>query len=339
MHLRALPLVAAVACASACAARPHTSKDEGRDHPLAGRYWDVRAAGWVDESKVAAAAAGADFLFLGETHDNPQHHRLQARMLQAAIAAGRRPAVAFEMLDVDQQPQIDASTASAPGDPDALADAVGWAKSGWPPFSFYRPVFATALDAGLPIVATNLSRRRAREVASRGSAALDPGVKAMLERAGPLPEEVARELREEMAESHCGQMPESMLDPLVLMQRARDAEIASRVLAAGAERGAVLIAGSGHVRADRGVPSYVAREAPARTRIAIGFLEVSADAQTVDEYAKHFAQDRFPFDYVGFTVRQEREDPCRGIEKKIRPIRPEPKDAAWVWRFDAAATR
>jgi uncharacterized iron-regulated protein len=321
---------------AACAARQPTAP---RDHPLVGRFWDVRAGAWVDESKVAKAVASADFVFLGETHDNPEHHRLQARMLEAMVSAGRRPAATFEMLEVDQQPKIDAALAKDPRDPDALAAAVGWNRSGWPAFALYRPIFAVALDAGLPIVAANLSRPRARAVASQGLSALEPRVRDLLERAKPLSPEALDELREEMAASHCGQMPESMLEPLVRMQRARDAEIAARVLDAGRERGAVLIAGSGHVRTDRGVPSYVALDTPNRSRVAVAFLEALEGEDSLDAYAERFSRERFPFDYVGFTVRQEREDPCRGIEKRIHPIAPEPKDGTWVWRLDASTRR
>ena len=52
--------------------------------------------------------------------------------MRALGQAGRKPALAFEMLDVSQQSKVDASLASAPGDADALALAVDWAKSGWP---------------------------------------------------------------------------------------------------------------------------------------------------------------------------------------------------------------
>jgi uncharacterized iron-regulated protein len=336
-HRRADALVLLMVLA-ACAARQPTSSRDPAGQPLAGRFWDVRAGAWVDESKVVAAVAAADFVFLGETHDNPEHHRLQARMLGAAVGAGKRPAAAFEMLDVDQQPKVDAALARDPRDPDALAAAVGWDQSGWPAFALYRPIFVVALDAGLPVVATNLSRSRARAVVSRGLSVLEPRVRDLLDRAGPLSPEALDELRAEMAASHCGQMPESMLEPLVRMQRARDAEMASRVLEAGRERGAVLVAGTGHVRTDRGVPSYVALDAPGRSRVAVAFLEAQ-EGEALDAYAERFSRERFPFDYVGFTVRQEREDPCLGIEKRIRPIAPEPKDGSWVRRLDARIQR
>ena len=51
---------------------------------------------------MADIAAARDFVLLGEKHDNPDHHRLQAWMIDALVARGRRPAIAMEMLDAEQ---------------------------------------------------------------------------------------------------------------------------------------------------------------------------------------------------------------------------------------------
>ena len=316
-----------LALTAACAA----SRSPGpallhRDHPLAGRIWDVRGGRFIEEVAFHAALARAHFVALGETHDNPLHHELQARALAAMVAAGRRPAVAFEMLDLAQQPQVDSVlTGSPPHDPDALAKAVGWADTGWPDFALYRPVFATALAAELPIVAANLSRKQVRAVVKSGASTLTPAVRQLLDRAGPLPEAAAQEIRDEMWESHCRELPRSMLDPFVTMQRARDAQLAERVLAARGD-GAVLIAGSGHARTDRAVPSYLAREAPDRSRAAVAFLEVSETRRTPADYADAFGPGGLPFDYVVFTPAQQREDPCAGFrmpqEKAAEPLPP-----------------
>ncbi len=305
---------------AACASRtgPPAGAMLHRDHPLAGRTFDVRAGRFADLPALEAALRPADFVLLGETHDNPDHHLLQARLLGALVAAGRRPAVAFEMLDVQQQAAVDAALARAPHDPDALAEAVGWAKSGWPAFSLYRPVFEAALHAGLPIVAVSLTRKRAREVVSRGSEALTPAVRALLEREGPLPEEVARKLRAEMDESHCNELPGSMLDPMVLMQRARDATMATR-LAEAARPAGVLVLGAGHARVDHGVPAHLALVAPGRRSISVGFLEVDPAKRTPDAYAQEFGAGGLPFDYVVFTPAAARADPCESLRKRPKP--------------------
>jgi uncharacterized iron-regulated protein len=284
-----------------------------REHPLVGRIWDARNARWVDEASLESALARAEFVLLGETHDNPDHHLLEARLVRAVAAGGRRPAVAFEMLDTEQQAKVDRALARAPRDADALAEAVGWSHSGWPAFAMYRPVFAAALDAGLPLLASNLARERAHAVVAYGTAALAPRVGAILDRAGPLSDAAERSLRDEMADSHCGQLPESMLDPMVLMQRARDAQLAERLLDGGGASGAVLVAGAGHVRRDRGVPVYLSREAPSRSSRAVAFLEVSPEKRAPSDYASEFGASALPFDYVLFTPATAREDPCEQL--------------------------
>ncbi|HUK65652.1 MAG TPA: ChaN family lipoprotein [Anaeromyxobacteraceae bacterium] len=310
-------MLGAAGCRSSSGLPPFTTPLL-RDHPLVGSIYEVRPARMVDAAKLFSALPKADFVLLGETHDNPDHHQLEARLVRALVAAGRRPAVAFEMIDTELQPEVDRSIRRAPRDADALAQAVGWARSGWPAFAFYRPVFLAALEAGLPVIAANLPRRQAREVVKTGLSALDPGARAILEHAGPLSPEVAASLRAEMADSHCGALPDSMLDDLVLMQRARDAELAERLLSAQAD-GAVLVAGAGHARRDRGVPFDLEREAPSRSSLSVAFLEVAPDLKEPADYKTAFGADALPFDFVIFTPRAERTDPCEQMRRAHPP--------------------
>lgn len=320
---------AATACASnGASARgapgPHGwVATEHRDHPLVGRIWDVRAASFVDERALDAAVAGADFVLLGEIHDNPDHHLWQARLVRSIVASGRRPVLAFEMLDTSQQPAVDAALAAPDRSADGLARAVDWEHGGWPEFSMYRPVFAAGVDGGLPIVAANFPRRQMSAIVKQGPDALTPAVRALLDRAGPPSPDEARALREEMRESHCGELPDAMLEPLVLAQRARDAQMADRLLASG-DRGAILVTGGGHARTDRGVPAYLAREAPGKTVVSVGLLEVSPDAKQPQDYAEAYGTGRLPFDYVLFTPGAAREDPCEQLRERMKMHKPPP---------------
>lgn len=329
MTLRTFPLLLAALSAAACAPRvdPRLVSQPiagrtwvsplHRDHPLVGRIWDPRAGRFVEEAALAAAVGGADFVLLGEVHDNVDHHLLQARLVRAVLAAGRRPALALEMLTADQQPAVDAALAKAPKDADALAKAVDWKHSRWPEFAMYRPIVAAALEAGAPIVAANLPRAEVKAIVAKGTSALDERLRARLARDEPLPAPVLAELREEMRESHCGELPEAMLDPLVLAQRARDAQMAERLAAAGEGRGGILVAGKGHVRTDRGVPPVLAKDAPGRSIVAVGFFEVDPEAREVAGYAED-AGGALPFDFVVFTPGAEREDPCEGLRERSR---------------------
>lgn len=287
-----------------------------RDHPLVGKIWDGRAGRFTDEAALSAAISGADVVLLGEVHDNVDHHLLQARLLGTVLASGRRPALVLEMLTVDQQPVIDAALARAPRDADALAKAVDWKHSRWPDFSLYRPIFQAALDAGVPVIAGNLPRKVIREVVSKGAKGLEEPLRTRLAKDEP-PPDVLEVMRTEMRDSHCGELPEVMLDPLVLAQRARDAQMSERVLSAG-DRGAVLVAGKGHVRTDRGVPSYLRSDAPGRKVVAVGFVEVDPEATTPAEYHEEHEQGPLPYDFAVFTPGQERDDPCEPLRERSR---------------------
>src|SRR6266480_2784062 len=76
---------------------PEWQSPLGRDHALIGTIWDVRAGVAITPETFVTRVAARRFVLLGEKHDNPDHHRLQAWVVGALIAAGRRPAVAFEM--------------------------------------------------------------------------------------------------------------------------------------------------------------------------------------------------------------------------------------------------
>jgi uncharacterized iron-regulated protein len=289
-----------------------------RDHPLVGRVWDVAHKRFVTPEDTFAALAAAHVALLGEKHDNPDHHRLQGKMIEALVERGRRPAVAMEMLDESDQPKVDEVARTHPGDVDAFFQAVGWEGKGWPPAREYAPVVRAALSNGLPIVAANLPSRETHAIAHHGLEAIDPKVVARFDLASPLPEPLASSLRAELVESHCGMLPESMLAPMALAQRARDAELAERV-ALGKAGGAVLIAGTGHVRKDRGVPRALARNGEASV-VSVAFAEVAHDQTDPASYGAEWHAEVPPFDYVWFTPRATDADPCEGMRAPKEPV-------------------
>ena len=131
--------------------------------------------------------------------------------------------------------------------------------------------------------------------------------------AGPLSQADEAALTQEMREAHCNLMPEAMLGSMVLVQRARDAQLADKLQAAAAgPHGALLIAGNGHGRRDRGVPAQLARaHDQAGATLAIGLLEVDASRREPGQY-------ELPFDYVWFTPRATDEDPCDELRERFK---------------------
>ena len=67
------------------------------------------------------------------------------------------------------------------------------------------------------------------------------------------------------------------------------------------------IAGAGHVRRDRGVPTYLATREPRSRVVSVAFREVQDSRLTPRAHAAPFDDD-LPFDYVWFTPRVDDED-------------------------------
>ncbi len=278
----------------------------GREHPLAGRIWDVDGDRFVAPAALTGRLAAARFVLLGERHDHPDHHRLQAEIVRALVDAGRRPAVAFEMLTTDQAPALARHLATAPRDAAGLGAAVGWGQSGWPDWVLYQPIADVALGAGLPIVAANLPPALARAVAREGLAPLPATFVERFALACPLPDEAG--LADEIRAGHCHHLPEARISRMVLAQRARDAHMAGRLLEAPPD-GAVLIVGAGHVHRERGVPHYLRGGSAAGPVVSVAFVEVVEGHHEAREYARRGGA-RPAFDYLWFTARMDDEDAC-----------------------------
>ncbi|MEO6576862.1 MAG: ChaN family lipoprotein [Polyangiaceae bacterium] len=282
--------------------------------PLVGRIYDVAHRQFVTREELLTHLSSATYVLLGEKHDNSDHHRLQALVLRGLIAHGKRPVVAFEQIEVDHQPLIDAFLASKPASAVGLGAAVKWDDRGWPTWADYEPIAQEALEAHLPIVAANLPHGEARAIAHGGMDVLGNERAQRLGLDKPLPPEAEASLGEELRQSHCGQLPETMIAPMALTQRARDATMAS-LLMADEGAGAVLIAGAGHARSDRGVPLAIHAQNPRADVASVAFVEVDG-VEAPDAYAARFGAKTLPFDYVWFTPRANDDDPCADFGKK-----------------------
>lgn len=285
-----------------------------RDHPLTGRVWQPKRQRFTDAASLLVAVGRSDFVLIGEKHDNPDHHRLQAWLVERMIQGGRRVAVAFEMFTADHGPAIAAYLRDDPKDAKGLGAAVEWPKSGWPDWDLYRPIAQAALDAGLPVVAADLARATVRAVGRQGEGALAPEARKRLGDLRPADAAVKMAMVEEMRKSHCNVLSDAVAEKMVVVQRARDAHMAASVVdaAAGPDLdGAVLISGAGHARTDHGVPEFLRRMAPGRKVLSIGLVESYPDRRTPDDYAKDHGALSLPFDFVWFTPRFDATDPCQ----------------------------
>lgn len=279
-------------------------------------------AAWPPDSVVRAP-----LLLLGEVHDNPAHHRLRSQVMLAIAArapkeATSRVAVVFEHVRVDQHLALSAFRAvdrQQPRGALALLDALQWQRSGWPEAELFEPLFAAALDLQWPIVPGNVTSADIRAVAQNGMAALASEEAARLGLATSLPSRLQDALLGELEASHCGLLPRSAFGTMADAQRYRDAFMAAALIDAARTHGrAILIAGNGHVRADRGVPWHVARLAPERPSVTVLYLEVDPARPHAHDYVQRDPDGKPVADYVVLTSGVDRPDPCIAMRERFK---------------------
>lgn len=275
------------------------------------RILDVHDARFVSEQVLVARLVHARYRLLGEIHDDPAHHAIRARLLEAIARAGLHPAVVMEQFDLDHDDALRA--AQQPGaTAEQIADAGALDRKGWQ-WPLHEPVIAAALAGTLPLRAGNLPRSALFEPETTLSA--NAPLRARFGSARWTGAQ-ARKLRHDIVVDHCGQLPASVVPRLVLAQRVRDAAMAQALVDDETPDGVILIAGNGHVRRDLGVPVYLRADAgDATTIVSVGFVEVEAAQRASPEFARKLAKRYASFDYIELTPPIARPDPCDAFRR------------------------
>lgn len=257
--------------------------------------WAAPAAAGSVPSHVLQALRGADVVIMGEVHDNPAHHAVQAEVL-AALAPR---AVVYEMLTEAQAERV---TPALARDPAALSEVLNWADSGWPDFAMYAPLFAAVPEAR--VLGAAMPREAARAVMTEGMEAVFGAQAQLYGLTAPLPPTEQSEREAAQMQAHCNALPETMLPTMVDIQRLRDAALARAAIRALEETGGpvAVITGNGHARRDWGVPVYLARVQPGLTVFALGQSEAGSTEG--------------PFDLMLDAPPVDRPDPCAAFEAR-----------------------
>jgi uncharacterized iron-regulated protein len=260
---------------------------------------------------VAARAREVEVIYLGEEHDNPHHHLHQRQILEAMLAAGARPALAFEMLDMGQQGTADRAVSERLG-PQILADRLHWTARGWPDFEMYWPLFDLAERYGLDVVAADLDPAVARRIAREGLAtagAIRSSLASLLLPDASREAAIARTIRD----AHCNLLPESQLPSMVEAWHARNVTMARRISQAlERHRQVVVIVGDGH-QEPGGLPSQVEALRPGTRQLVVEMVEGSGARDSGGLSARA--------DIVWLTPAVERPDPCAPLRHPAQPRR------------------
>jgi uncharacterized iron-regulated protein len=133
------------------------------------RVFDTRRQAFTDFESMLADLARADVVLVGEQHDDPNTHRVEAAILLGLHRRKVPVTLSLEMFERDTQGSLDAYLAGTMAEQDFLK-----ASRPWPRYATdYRPLVELARSEQWPIIAANVPRRIASAVAKAGKAALD----------------------------------------------------------------------------------------------------------------------------------------------------------------------
>ncbi len=318
----------------------------GQSHPLAGKIYN--GAGQSSSSQLLISQASLTrFVLLGEIHDNPDHHQIQANIIEAIAGKNHRPSVVLEMVPQRLAEELAKFDLSVDPRLDDLAQRLEWAKRGWPSWDIYRPVALAAARNNLPMVAGNLDRPVISELSRTGADALSGEQRRDFALTDDLPDTLAGELGQELQTSHCNLLPAESLPAMLLVQRARDGVMADAMIRAGYRFGSILIAGNGHIRKDWAVPRVLRQRLPGNKivdldlpgagsdgttgkvsvripnshNLSIAVIEVEAGMENPGDYRLNNLQGTPLYDFVIFTPKSDDTDHCAALREKFKPIR------------------
>jgi len=249
---------------------------------------DLRSQTPLNQEQLATHLISADYVLLGELHDNPHHHEIRSRLI-AAISSKKYVAV-VEYLPTGPLVRLTGSTLQS-------LEQAGFSPKAWP-WKIYQPLFEAIRVSGLPLYGSNLDRSISKTIFSGGPI---PATMESDYQKSTLASDAIRSLENDLIDGHCGKLPAQYLEPMFRVQRLTDISMAQVMMR---HSPAILFAGNGHIRNDYGVPQVLRSLEPAKKRVSVGFIEeAQRDSSAFAELAKLY-------DFVWITPNIERADPC-----------------------------
>ncbi len=301
---------------------PAWKSDKETSHPLVGKIWSTSDKKFINPSELRQPLQNARFILLGELHDNPDHHWLQGAIINAMGQTKQKPAVVMEMIRVDQMRRVEAYLAQEKPKAEHFGIAVHWEANGWPDWQIYLPVGQAIVKNKLEIYPGMASRMLSSHLIKQDIFALPESQQEIFKINHPLEAGLRKALTDEVRDAHCGKLPEQVIEPMSDVQRFRDAFMADVMITAvnedqTNERKAILIAGAGHTRNDRGAPWFLKlrmKEIRGNNKpLTIQFVEANPKAETVKDLAPLTPEGDIAADYVWVTPAKSRGNYCDSI--------------------------
>ncbi|SPD75231.1 conserved exported hypothetical protein [uncultured Desulfobacterium sp.] len=244
---------------------PPLAKIDGMSrHFSIGRIIKMETGETLSFEQMIARIESSDLIFIGEVHDNPEHHLIQVQILQALIARRGPLTVAMECFQKMQQPAIDRYLAGEITEGEFL-DAVDWDNQWSFDYSLYRPLVLEVKDKGGKILAINAQNGIVRKVARSGLDSLSADERSKLAGEIDLSHERHRnylaEVFDQEAHKHLKNF-DNFYQAQCVWEDTMAENIAQSIK--NAQMPVVVFVGNGHIVNKFGIPDRTIKRQPAK---------------------------------------------------------------------------
>lgn len=228
-----------------------------------GQVVDVASGRAVTFEELIAHLSSKDLIFVGEAHDNPDHHLIQVQILQAVASRSPSLAVGMEFFQQYHQPFVDRYIQGEITEKEFL-EAVDWKKTWGFEYHLYRPLMQLAKDRKYKVLAINAPNSLVRKVARTGLKSLEPSEREQLPKEIDLTQDRHRSFLQEIYNEHSPHELKNF-DFFYEAQCVWEETMAHNLaehLASGEGR-LVAFTGNGHIVNKFGIPDRTLRRVPA----------------------------------------------------------------------------
>jgi uncharacterized iron-regulated protein len=221
---------------------------------------------------------GVQLVFVGELHDNPNHHQAQLAIIGALKESGASVAVGLEMFRSSSQAGLDGWVEGALTE-EAFQNI--YYENWTTPWPLYRDIFLYAREKKVPMIGLNVSPKITRQVARQGFASLTPEQLGMLPQVSCRVDEAYMAFIRRAFGSH--QLHEKRFIYFCEAQIVWDTAMASHLLSflkKNPDYTIAVLAGSGHAW-KRGIPEQVRRQSKVAYRVILPEISGRLESETV----------------------------------------------------------
>lgn len=272
------------------------------EHFRPGQIVDLASGKTVAFEELIARLSSKELIFVGEGHDNPDHHLIQIQILQAVASRSPSLTMGMEIFQKHQQPIVERYVQGEMTEKEFL-EAVDWEKTWGFSYHFYRPLMQFARERKYRVLAINAPNHLVRKVARTGLGGLEPSEREQLPKEIDLAQDRHRAFLQGIYSEHSPRELKNF-DFFYEAQCVWEETMAHNLaehLASGKGR-VIVFTGNGHIVNKFGIPDRTVRRVP-------------ASLVTVMPYPLNGKEtiDRAAADYVWFTLPSpQRFSMCQG---------------------------